>query len=241
MGKRPLKEDVHRENAELRQTVEQQQRQLAELLDQQRVTAEILNVMTRSPADLLAVLDAVSEGAARLCDAPFAGIQQREGDRLRILASFGSLPTEESRTPWRDPPGTGTLATRGTASGRALLERRSIHTHDMARAVQTDFPDSRESQRRFGYRTTLGVPLLHEGTAIGVITLMRFEVQPFAERQIALVETFASTAALALVNARLIDQLQQRSTELVRSLENLEALRAISKAVSSTLDLHAVI
>jgi len=233
----PDADRVLRENAELKQTIERQRQQLAEARDEQQVTAEILNVMTRSPSDLLAVLDAISEGAARLCDAPFAGIQQLEDGRLRIVASSGRLPTEPPRIPWRDAPGTGTLARRTTASGRALIDRRSIHTHDMARAVEVEFPDSQVSQQRFGYRTTLGVPLLHEGDAIGVITLMRFEVQPFTDRQIALVETFASAAALALINARLVDQLQQRTAELGRSLEIQETLSRSLEEKSRELEI----
>ncbi|HEY2593124.1 MAG TPA: GAF domain-containing protein, partial [Chloroflexota bacterium] len=110
-----------------------------------------------------------------------------------------------------------------------------------AGAIQTDYPESGDLQREWGYRTNLAIPLLHEGTPLGVLSLKRFEVRPFTEPEIQLLETFADAAAIAISSAGLFHDLQERTSELARSVQELEALADIGRAVSSTLDLQQVL
>jgi GAF domain-containing protein len=122
-----------------------------------------------------------------------------------------------------------------------MIEGRTIHVHDLAAEVDTDYPDARELQRRDGSRTVLATPLLREGAAIGSILIRRTEVRPFTDSQIALLETFADQAVIAIENARLFRELQDRTRELARSVEELRALSEVGQAVSSSLDLQQVL
>ena len=127
---------------------------------------------------------------------------------------------------------------RGTVAGRSLLEGKPVHIHDAAADPEYTFS---EAQRLAGFHTMLGVPLLREGTAIGVIILTRSQVRPFTEKQIELVTTFADQAVIAIENVRLLDTLRQRTDELGRSVDELRALGEVSQAVNSTLDLETVL
>jgi two-component system, NtrC family, sensor kinase len=166
-------------------------RQLTESLEQQTATSEILDVIASSPTGIQRVLNVVAENAARLCEATDAQIVRLEGDCLRILASHGSLPTSEIR------PVSLQLVT-----GRAVLERRPIHVHDLAAAVE-EFPVAASRGMPRGVRTMLATPLLREDAPIGAIVIRRTEVHPFSEKQIALLKTFADQAVIAIENVRL--------------------------------------
>ncbi len=204
--------------------------ELTESLKQQTATSEILGVIARSPTDIQPVLDAVAESAARLCDATDAQIRLVEGDGTRLVASFGPLPAPEFRP---------TLL--GTPTGRAILNRETIHVRDLAEAMKTEFPESEALISRSGTRTFLSTPMLREGTPIGVINIRRTEVRPFSDKQIKLLETFADQAVIAIENVRLFQELQARTTELARSVQQLTALGEVSQAVSSTLELQTVL
>src|SRR5262249_9966949 len=218
------------ENVRLFKELENRNRQLTEALEQQTATGEILRVIASSRTDLQPVLDVVAESAARLCEAANAHIFKIEGDVLRSAALFGSLPVIEE-VPIR----------RGVPAGRAVVERRPIHVHDLAAEVQTEFPDVEAAQKRFGHRTTLAMPLLREGFPIGAILIRRMEVRPFTNEQIALLKTFADQAVIAIENVRLFRELQDRTQELARSVGELKALGEVGQAVSSTLDLQTVL
>ncbi|HLW13097.1 MAG TPA: GAF domain-containing protein [Casimicrobiaceae bacterium] len=194
-----------------------------EALDQQTATAEILKVISRSPTDVQPVLDAVAEAAGRLCRAEGSRVWLVDGDRLRAMTSYGPADA--------DPRGE-TLPIRTTSiAGRTVLERRCIHLHDVLPLIETEYPDVRKLQARHGFRTVLNVPLLQEGEAIGVIAMLRREVRPFSSSEIALVQTFADQAVIAIQNVRLFNETQEA---LEQQTATAEVLQVISSSVSDT-------
>ncbi|MGH7797195.1 MAG: GAF domain-containing protein, partial [Candidatus Binatia bacterium] len=204
--------------------------ELKESLEQQTATSEILGVIASSPTDIQPVLNTVAANAARLGEATDAQIRLVEGDRTRLVASFGNAPALEFSP---------TIP--GRVGGRAILNRETVHVHDLLEASKTDFLDSREVSIRTGTRTILSTPLLREGTPIGVINVRRTEVRPFSDKQIKLLETFADQAVIAIENVRLFKELDERTSELTRSVGELRALGEVSQTVSSTLDLETVL
>src|SRR5262249_31856048 len=156
------------ENVQLFKELEARNRDLTESLDQQTATSEILRVISSSPTNLQPVLDVVAENAARVCGANDALIRLVEGAALRLVAKYGPLQGDES-----------ILLDRGSAVGRAISDRRTIHVHDMAAESETEFPTGKENMDRFGYRTVLATPLLREGVPIGGIAIRRAAMQPF--------------------------------------------------------------
>ena len=225
-----MTEQVQESYANLEQKVEDRTRELSEALEQQTATSEILGVISSSPTDIQPVLDAVVKSAAQLCDATNAQIFRVERDVLRLAACYGSLPATQEIP-----------ITRRGVIGRAVADRQTVHIHDLAAEIDTEFPDAKEAQQRFGYRTVLATPLLREGVPLGVIGIRRTEVRPFTNKQIALLKTFADQAVIAIENVRLFQELQERTGELARSVEELKALGEVGQAVSSTLDLQIVL
>jgi len=133
------------------------------------------------------------------------------------------------------------LISRGSVSGRAVIDRRTTHIHDMAAESEAEFPEGLSFQRVSGHRTILATPLVREGTPIGVIMIRRTEVRPFSEKQIRLLETFAAQAVIAIENVRLFQELEARTRELARSVGELRALGDVGQTISSTLDLEKVL
>jgi len=218
--------------AGLERKVEARTRELTESLEQQTATAEILRVISSSPTDLQPVMDAVAENAARVCGASDAHIRRIEGDTLRLVARFGALPMS---LPDVIP------ISREYPVGRAVLERRTIHIDDIVPLLETDFPAVKGATSVPSVRTVLTTPLMREGMPIGVILIRRMEVQPFTDKQIALLKTFADQAVIAIENVRLFQELQERTHALARSVDELQALGEVGRAVSSSLDLETVL
>jgi GAF domain-containing protein/anti-sigma regulatory factor (Ser/Thr protein kinase) len=218
------------ENVRLFKELQERNRDLTEALEQQTATSEILRVIASSPTDIQPVLDTVAENAARLCDSSDAQIFRVEEDILRQVAMFGPMPAVNEFS-----------MTRGTPTGRAIIDRQTIHVHDVAAEIETEFPESKVIQRVTGARTILAMPLLRESIPIGAINVRRTEVRPFSEKQIALLKTFADQAVIAIENVRLFQELEARTGELARSVEELKALGEVGQAVSSTLELETVL
>jgi signal transduction histidine kinase/HAMP domain-containing protein len=188
--------------AGLEQKVEERTRELTESLEQQTATSKILGVIAGSPTDVQPVLDAVAESAARLCDATDAQILRVEADLLRLVASYGPLPTSETRP-----------LSRQVVSGRAVIDRQTVHVHDVV-AAGDEFPETRDRGGPRGVRTILSTPLLREGVPIGAVLIRRTEVRPFTDKQIALLKTFADQAVIAIENVRLFQEIQDKNQQL---------------------------
>jgi len=221
------------ENARLITELRQRTHDLQESLEYQTATSDVLKVISQSGTELDSVLGTLVETAARICDADKAVLQQLRDGLFRIAASFG-FPQE-----WKDFRTCNPIAPdRGTPIGRMALERKVVHVEDVLTDPQyTDL----ESSRLGEFRTMLAVPLFREGTVIGGLFLARSHVEPFSEKQIALVTTFADQAVIAIENARLFNELRERTSELGRSVEELKMLSEVGQAVSSTLDQRAVL
>ena len=189
--------------ANLEQKVEDRTKELTESLEQQTATSQILGVIASSPTDIQPVLDVVAERAARLCDASDAQILRINGDAIRCVAGFGSLPAVQDTPLKRTWPGS-----------RAIIDRETIHIDDLAAIVDAEYPDVKAFQQKWGHRTVLATPLLREGVPIGAILIRRMEVRPFTEKQIALLRTFADQAVIAIENVRLFKELGEKNDQL---------------------------
>ncbi len=217
------------ENVRLFKELEEKNRTITEALEQQTATGDILRVISSSPTDIQPVMRAVAQSAARLTDGARALIGQVEGDSFFWLASSEG-PVGARRYP----------VTRALASGRAILDRETTQEPDLAELV-AEHPYLAGATQVDRVRTCLATPLLREGVAVGVLMVYRTEVRSFTEKQVALLQTFADQAVIAIENVRLFQELQARTAELTRSVGELEALGEVSRAISSTLDLDRVL
>jgi signal transduction histidine kinase/CheY-like chemotaxis protein len=215
------------------QRIGQLTRDLADAIEQQSATSEILRTIGASTSELGPVFRTVLQHAVRLCSADAGLVFSLDDDVYRVAATLGG--SDEYRRyleahPVRHEP--------GTLVGRVVLERRAVHIADAAVDPRYQWREARELG---GFHTLLGVPMLADDRVVGVIVLWRSTVDPFDERTIGLLNTFAAQAVIAIRNAELVQELQERERQLARSVGELEALGEISQAVSSTLDLDEVL
>src|SRR5215475_4886521 len=199
------------ENARLLNELRQRTTDLSESLQQQTATADVLKVISRSTFDLKTVLDTLLSSAIRLCGTARGMIFRYDGDSCHAVAAHNVPP--EFLELWERTP---VRAGRGTTVGRALLECRPVQIVDVQADPEYAFA---EAQKMFAFRTVLAVPMLREGIPKGVIGLIKTEVEPFTDKQIALVETFADQAAIAIENVRLFDEIQDKSKQLAEASE----------------------
>src|SRR5215467_8848740 len=200
------------------------QRSLTEALEQQTATADILKIISTSPTDIQPVLDAVAESAARLCESVDAEIFRREGDQLLLVAHHGPIPSTTLVVP----------LVREAFNGRTVLDGRTFHVADLQ--AETDvFPRGSRIAKQHGTRAQLSVPLMREGVAIGTISLRRTEARLFTDRQVALLQTFADQAVIAIENVRLFEELEARNSELRVALEQQTATSDILRVISQSL------
>ena len=196
------------ENARLFDEVQAKTRDLTEALTYQTGSENILRVIASSPTDVGPVLKAIVESACELCDASDALVFLKDGGDLRFSAHHGSIPIDLEKWP----------INRHWVTGRAVVDRVPVHVHDLP-SEGDDFPEGRELARHQGHRTVLSVPLLREGESVGAISLRRIEVHPFSEKQIALLQTFADQAVIAIGNVRLFEEVQAKTRDLVRGAD----------------------
>jgi GAF domain-containing protein/anti-sigma regulatory factor (Ser/Thr protein kinase)/HAMP domain-containing protein len=207
--------------AGLERTVGERTRELSAALEQQTATSEVLSVISRSPTELRPVLNTIVETASRLCEAYDAVVLLSVGDKLRFAAHFGPIPIDFAD--W--------TINRHWTAGRAFVDRKPIHVHDLS-ALGDEYPDGHAMAVRLGHRTILSTPLLRRGEAIGVLTIRRTEVRPFSDKQIALLQTFADQAVIAIENVRLFEAEQARTKELGEALERQTATGEVLSVIS---------
>jgi GAF domain-containing protein len=219
------------ENVRLFKELQAKNAELTDALEQQTATSEILKVISSSPTDVQPVFDAIVRSASHLCGGEYAIVTRYDGEFLRLAAQYNARPglanlTERlfPRRPSRDLP-----------SGRAILDRVAAHIPDTAedRDLAPDVAGIAGSY--------LSVPMVRDGVPVGAIGVSRATVGPFAPEQIALLETFADQAVIAIENVRLFKELEARTHDLTRSVDELRALAEVGQAISSTLDLQAVL
>ncbi|HET9802602.1 MAG TPA: GAF domain-containing protein, partial [Candidatus Acidoferrum sp.] len=212
------------ENARLFTQLQERNRDLSEALEQQTATGEILRVIASSPTDIQPVLNAVTENAAKLCDAVDAQIRLVNGNFLQQVASYGTMAATESRA-----------ISRSFVGGRAIVEQRTIHVHDIEAERETEYPET----PLHGNRSVVAVPLMREGGSIGVINIRRTEVRPFTEKQIRLLETFADQAVIAIENVRLFQELKESLEQQTATSEILAAIASSPTDIQPVLDIVA--
>jgi GAF domain-containing protein len=227
------------ENVRLFEAEQQRSRELAESLEQQTATSEVLQVISSSPGDLQPVFETMLGNAVRICDAKFGNIFRWDGDALHLVATHNIPPAFAElrrRSPFHPGP--------ENPIGRMVATKAVVHVADLAaeqRYVERRDPAMIAAVELGGIRTFVAVPMLNEGELVGAVIVYRQEVRPFTDRQIALVTNFAAQAVIAIENARLLnelrqrtDDLSQRTTDLTEALEQQTATSGVLQVISSS-------
>src|SRR5262249_38104554 len=210
--------------------------ELQEQLEQQTATSEILRVISQSQRDVQPVFETIAENARKLCEATQATVSTFDGQLIHIAGADGLTPDgiQSLQGIFPRPPGPGG----DSAMGRAIVTRKLVYIEDIREDEEYRLQAHAQTA---GFLSVLSVPMFRNGSAIGAITVSGAEAAMFSERQIAMLQTFADQAVIAIENTRLFNELQARTGELGRSVEELRALGEVGSAVSSTLDVDTVL
>jgi GAF domain-containing protein len=213
-------------NVRLFEEVRARTRELQEALVHQTGSANILRVIASSQTDIEPVLKAIVDNACEICDAVDAVVYLKDEDHLKARAHRGPIPipAESVRLP----------INRRWATGRSFVDKVPVHIHDLHSPEGDEFPDAQRHSALMGHRAVLAVPLLRESESIGSIVLRRAEVQPFSDKQIALLQTFADQAVIAIGNVRMFEQVQAKTRDLAESLEQQTATSEVLRVISSS-------
>jgi GAF domain-containing protein/CheY-like chemotaxis protein len=222
------------QNARLFDEIQTRNREITESLEQQTATSEVLRVIASSPTDIQPVLETVAKNAARLCEASDVQIYHVDGNSLRQVTHYGPNPALQE--------GEALPLVPELITGRAVLERRTLHIEDVQKVSKAEYPVSAELQNRLGHRTIVSTPFVREDSSLGAIVLRRNEVRPFTEKQISLLQTFASQAVIAIENVRLFNEIQTRNREISEALEQQTATSEILRVIArSPTDIQPVL
>src|SRR5262245_32880133 len=227
------------ENVRLFKELEARNRELTQALDRQTATSEILSVISGSRTDLQPVFDTIVRNAVRLCGASHGGVYRFDGELVHSVAHDGYTPEQlrQWRATWPKPVTAVNLACRAIETRGPIR----IRDYESASDLALFSPETVANMRARGSRSVLAVPMFRQGDVIGAISLAHRDVDAFSDTHLELLKTFAAQAVIALENARLLKELEERTHELTRSVDQLTALGEVGRAVSSTLDLETVL
>ncbi|MBI3660592.1 GAF domain-containing protein, partial [Candidatus Acetothermia bacterium] len=205
-----------------------------EALEQQTATSEVLRALSSSQTDLKSLLEVIAVNAAKVCGADDAHIYRVEGNMLKEWTHRGPIPGLEA--------GESLPLNRKSLTGRAIVDRQTIHIHDAAAELnEAEYPISAALQRRWGTRTVLSIPLLRDGEPIGGIAIRRKVVQPFTEKQIELLRSFADQAVIAIENVRLFDETQRLLKDTQQRAAELAIINSVQEGLAKQLDLQGIV
>jgi GAF domain-containing protein len=221
------------ENARLFDEVQKKNSQISVALERETANNDILQVIAESPTDIQPVMDIIAQHAAQLSGSGDAVIAIKDGEILRVTAHYGDIPMI--------PIGEGIRFNRGSVAGRAMIEGQSIQAILNQPGAETEYPDGDETARKYGYHLTSCIPLMREGKAVGVITIRSPKSELLLDKQIALLQSFANQAAIALENVRLFDETTRLLAETEQRNAELAIINSVQQGLVAQVDFQGII